>query len=506
MTDLLIIIVYFIASLFLFSYGMNCYVVVWLYLRTFRKGAAINAAIERDQKAIWNSPGTLPKVTTQIPLYNELNVAERVMRAAAAMDYPPGMHEIQILDDSNDETSQHIDKIAELLRAEDADVSVIRRDNRIGYKAGALEAGTQQAKGDLLAVFDSDFVPQKDFLKRMIPFFVNDPGVGLVQARWGHINRDQSLFTRTQSLGIDGHFIVEQSARAFSGLYMNFNGTAGIWRKQAIVDAGGWQHDTLTEDLDLSYRAQLAGWKATFVPDVVVPAELPESVAAFKSQQFRWAKGSIQTAIKLFPTLIKSDLSIFQKVQAYFHLTHYSIHPFMVLLAILGLPVILAAESKITTGLFLGIGSLMSLATFAPSTLYWFSQKQTGIHWAKRLVGIPILMFTGIGIAISNTRAVIEALIGLESGFIRTPKSGDKALKNYTVKMPILPILEILLSVYCWYSVAQFFPKNKWFVAPFLVIYAIGFGYIGLLGLIQGTTIGRLTGKIKKPEAATAAA
>ncbi len=369
-----------------------------------------------------------------------------------------------------------------------------------------MEAGTQQAKGDLLAVFDSDFVPQKDFLKRMIPFFVNDPGVGLVQARWGHINRDQSLFTRTQSLGIDGHFIVEQSARAFSGLYMNFNGTAGIWRKQAIVDAGGWQHDTLTEDLDLSYRAQLAGWKATFVPDVVVPAELPESVAAFKSQQFRWAKGSIQTAIKLFPTLIKSDLSIFQKVQAYFHLTHYSIHPFMVLLAILGLPVILAAESKITTGLFLGIGSLMSLATFAPSTLYWFSQKQTGIHWAKRLVGIPILMFTGIGIAISNTRAVIEALIGLESGFIRTPKSGDKALKNYTVKMPILPILEILLSVYCWYSVAQFFPKNKWFVAPFLVIYAIGFGYIGLLGLIQGTTIGRLTGKIKKPEAATAAA
>lgn len=506
MTDLLIIIVYFIASLFLFSYGMNCYVMVWLYLRTFRKGSAINAAIEHDQKAIWESPETLPKVTTQIPLYNELNVAERVMRAAAGMDYPPGRHEVQVLDDSNDETSQHIDKIAELLRAEGADISIIRRDNRTGYKAGALEAGTQQAKGDLLAVFDSDFVPQQDFLKRMIPFFVNDPGVGLVQARWGHINRDQSLFTRTQSLGIDGHFIVEQSARAFSGLYMNFNGTAGIWRKQAIVDAGGWQHDTLTEDLDLSYRAQLAGWKATFVPDVVVPAELPETVAAFKSQQFRWAKGSIQTAIKLFPALMKSDLSIFQKVQAYFHLTHYSIHPFMVLLAILGLPVILAAESKITTGLFLGIGSLMSLATFAPSTLYWFSQKQAGIHWAKRLVGIPILMFTGIGIAISNTRAVIEALIGIESGFIRTPKSGDKALKNYTVKMPILPILEILLSAYCWYSVAQFFPMNKWFVAPFLIIYAIGFGYIGLLGLIQGTTIGRLTGRNKKPEAATAAA
>lgn len=506
MTDLFIIIVYFIASLFLFTYGMNCYVLVWLYLRTFQKGSALNAAIEHEQEAIWDFPETLPRVTTQIPLYNELNVAERVMRAVAEMDYPPGKHEVQVLDDSNDETSQHIDKIAELLRSKGADVSIIRRDNRCGFKAGALQAGTQKSKGDLLAVFDSDFVPKKDFLKRMIPFFVNDPGVGLVQARWGHINRDQSLFTRTQSLGIDGHFIVEQSARAFSGLYMNFNGTAGVWRKQTIVDAGGWHHDTLTEDLDLSYRAQLAGWKATFVPDVVVPAELPETVAAFKSQQFRWAKGSIQTAIKLFPALIKSDLSIFQKVQAFFHLTHYSIHPFMVLLAILGLPVILAAESKITTGLFLGIGSLMSLATFAPSTLYWFSQKQSGIHWAKRLVGIPILMFTGIGIAISNTRAVIEALVGIESGFIRTPKNGDKALKNYTVRMPILPILEILLSAYCWYSVAQFFPMNKWFVAPFLIIYAIGFGYIGLLGLIQGTTIGRLTGRIKKPESATVAA
>jgi cellulose synthase/poly-beta-1,6-N-acetylglucosamine synthase-like glycosyltransferase len=375
------------------------------------------------------------------------------------------------------------------LRKEGKDVTVLRRNNRVGYKAGALEAGTRHAKGEFLAVFDSDFVPQKDFLKRLVPFFLNDKKIGLVQARWGHINKDYSLFTRTQSLGIDGHFIIEQSARAFSGLYMNFNGTAGIWRKQTIVDAGGWKHDTLTEDLDLS-----------FVPDVVVPAEIPQTVAAFKSQQFRWAKGSIQTAIKLFPTLLKSDLSFFQKVQAYFHLTHYAIHPFMVLLAVLGLPVILAAESRITTGFFVGIGSLMSLATFAPSTLYWFSQKQAGIHWVKRLLGIPILMFTGVGIAISNTRAVLEALFGIESGFIRTPKSGDQALKHYKVKMPILPVLELVLSSYCWYSVVQFFPLNKWFVAPFLVIYAIGFGYIGLLGLIQGTVIGRLTRRSNKHE------
>jgi cellulose synthase/poly-beta-1,6-N-acetylglucosamine synthase-like glycosyltransferase len=506
MTDLLVIIIYFMASLFLFSYGINCYVVVWLFLRSYSKGRKINASIEKASTPIWDEAGKLPSVTTQIPLYNELNVAERVIRAAAAMEYPVGKHQVQVLDDSTDETRQIIDNVATELREAGADIQVIRRTNRTGFKAGALEEGTNQAKGDLLAVFDGDFVPEKDFLKRLVPYFLNDPKIGLVQARWGHINKDYSIFTHTQSLGIDGHFIVEQSARAFSGLFMNFNGTAGIWRKQTIVEAGGWKHDTLTEDLDLSYRAQLAGWKATFVPDVVVPAEIPQTVAAFKSQQFRWAKGSIQTAIKLLPRLIHSDLSLFQKIQAYFHLTHYAIHPFMVILAVLGLPVILAAETRITTGFFVGIGSLMSLATFAPSTLYWFSQKQAGIHWFKRLIGIPILMFTGVGIAISNSRAVLEAVLGIESGFIRTPKAGNSTLKEYTVKMPILPILELVLSAYCWYSVVQFFPLNKWFVAPFLIIYAIGFGYIGLLGLLQGTVVGRLTGRWKKPATVAATA
>ena len=506
MIDLLVIGIYFIASLFLFSYGMNCYVVVMLFLRSFKTGQTKNAAIERASKDIWEHLEKVPTITTQIPLYNELNVAERVIRAAASMDYPADMHEVQVLDDSTDETALKVDQVADALRKEGKDITVIRRSNRVGYKAGALEEGTHSAKGEFLAVFDSDFVPEKDFLKRLVPFFLNDNQIGLVQARWGHINKDYSLFTRTQSLGIDGHFIIEQSARSFSGLYMNFNGTAGIWRKQTVIDAGGWKHDTLTEDLDLSYRAQLAGWKATFVPDVVVPAEIPQTVSAFKSQQFRWAKGSIQTAIKLFPTLVRSKLSLFQKVQAYFHLTHYAIHPFMVLLAVLGLPVIIATQTRITTGLFIGIGSLMSLATFAPSTLYWFSQKHAGIHWAKRLLGIPLLVFTGVGIAISNTRAVLEALLGIESGFIRTPKSGDKPLKQYQVKMPILPVLELVLSLYCWYSVAQFFSLDKWFVAPFLVIYAIGFGYIGLLGLIQETAIGRLVTRSRKRETTPATA
>ncbi|MCB1120949.1 MAG: glycosyltransferase [Verrucomicrobiae bacterium] len=506
MSDILILTIYCMASLFLFSYGVNCYVMVWLYLKSFRKGQWLNEQITASSENLWNIVDELPRVTTQIPLYNELNVAERSIRAVAAMDYPKDRHQIQVLDDSTDETRNIIDSVAEDLREVGYDIQVIRRSNRIGYKAGALEQGTKLAKGEFLAVFDSDFVPERDFLKRLIPFFLQDANIGLVQARWGHINRDYSLFTRTQSIGIDGHFLIEQSARAFSGLFMNFNGTAGIWRKQTIEEAGGWHHDTLTEDLDLSYRAQLAGWKATFVPDVVVPAEIPQTVSAFKSQQFRWAKGSIQTAFKLFPRLIRSDLSLFQKVQAYFHLTHYAIHPFMVLLAILGLPVVLAAEARISTGLIVAVGSLMSLATFAPSTLYWFSQKQAGIHWMKRLLGIPMLVFTGVGIAISNTRAVLESILHVESGFIRTPKSGDRMMKRYTVKMPILPVLEILLSIYCCYAVAQFFTLEKWFVAPFLGIYAVGFGYIGVLGILQETFTGKLTRRAKKANTAPAAA
>ena len=480
-----ILAIYFIASLFLFSYSVNCYVLILFYLRRFRKGNDANHKLIVESQTWWNNPERVPRVTTQVPLYNELNVAERVIRAVAAMDYPEGKHEIQILDDSTDETKSLVDQVVSTLKSTGLDIHVVRRSDRVGFKAGALDAGTRIAKGEFLAVFDGDFVPKPDFLKKMVPFFLNDGKVGLVQARWGHLNKEDSMLTRTQSLGIDGHFIIEQSARAFTGLFMNFNGTAGMWRKQTIVEAGGWKHDTLTEDLDLSYRAQLAGWKASFVPEVVVPAELPNNVAAFKSQQFRWAKGSIQTALKLLPALGRSDLSCLQKVQGFFHLTHFAIHPFMVILALLGLPFSVVAESQLPTNLFFTAGLIMSLATFAPCTLYWFSQKHTGIPWHFRLIRIPLLMITGVGIAISNARAVIEALIGKQSDFIRTPKMGNAPLKTYRVKMPILPLLEIALSGYCWYSVFQFFPLGKWFVAPFLFINALGFGYIGFLGLMQ---------------------
>ncbi len=499
MTGYFAVIIYFLASIILFSYGMNCYVMIWLYLKSYKQGEKQNSEVTASYKN-WLQQQEAPRVTTQIPIYNELNVTERAIGAAIAIEYPKDKYEIQIIDDSTDETSLLIDQLVDEYQSQGHDIKVVRRSNRIGYKAGALEHASNFAKGDYFAIFDSDFLPQSDFLKRIIPFFLDRPQLGLVQAKWGHLNDKESVFTHTQSLGIDGHFLIEQSARSFNGIYMNFNGTAGVWKKEAIEDAGGWEHDTLTEDLDLSYRAQLAGWKAAFVSDVIVPAELPQDVAAFKSQQFRWAKGSIQTAIKLFPRVLKSNVSNFQKLEAFFHLTHYAIHPFMLLLALLGYPLILLGSTSVDPYLFSVIGMLMGMTTFAPSLLYWISQGRTGVVWWKRLIGIPLVMSMGVGIALTNTRAVFEALRGKQSAFIRTPKRGDKQLKSYSVKAPVVALLEIVLSIYCWSAFANFLGKEQWQVAPFLVIYGTAFGYIGLMGILQNLPGLRIT---KLPEEAS---
>ena len=486
MTEISLLAAYLMGSLWLLSCGLNACILIIFYLRAFPGGKAVRRRQRLGAvQSGWPHPEQVPVITTQVPLYNELNVAERVIRAVAAMEYPAGKHEIQILDDSTDETKVLVDRVAASLRKTGKDIQVVRRSDRVGFKAGALEAGRNISKGEFLAVFDGDFVPNPDFLKKMMPYFLEDAKVGLVQARWGHLNRRDSLLTRAQSLGIDGHFTVEQSARSATGLLMNFNGSAGIWRRRAIEEAGGWGYDTLTEDLDLSYRAQLAGWKARFVPEVVVPAELPDTVAAFKSQQFRWAKGSIQTAVKLMPSVLRSERSWFHKVSGFFHLTHFAIHPCLVLLALLSLPLITIAGPRVAPGWFVAAGLILSLASLAPSALYWLSQKRSGIPWPLRLMGIPLVLITGVGIAISNARAVGEALIGKQSEFVRTPKCGDAAGRTYQVKMPTLPLLEIALSGYCWYVVVQLFLSGKWFLAPFLLINAVGFGYIGLLGILQ---------------------
>ncbi|WP_218141690.1 glycosyltransferase [Nitrosomonas sp. Nm51] len=461
---------------------------VWRFWKTRERACA---RIQQPQPA-GSDPALLPHVTTQIPLYNEANVAERVIRAVASIDYPASRHEIQILDDSTDETRPIVDAVAASLRLTGKDVQVLRRENRRGFKAGALAEGLQSCKGKLVAIFDSDFVPHQDYLKRMVPPLLADDKLAFVQARWGHLNAGHSLLTQAQSIGIDGHFMIEQSARARSDFFMNFNGTAGLWRKAAIEDAGGWQADTLTEDMDLSYRCQLAGWRAGFLADVVVPAELPQSYTAFKSQQFRWAKGSIQTAIKLYPRVLRSQARWMAKIQAFLHLTHYSIHPVMAFLSVLTLPVLLTLDMQIPWQLMVVFMLCILVAVCGPSSLYLTSQIATKAG-LKKLLFLPVLMCIGIGIALSNTRAVFEAVFNIKSGFVRTPKSGNsdttktaRQYFSYRVNAPVFPVFEIMLGLYCTVSLIAYIEAKHYMVGPFLLIYACGFLLVGFSSLKEG--------------------
>ena len=473
---------YLLASSLLFLYGINCYVIIFLFQRKTKK--ALPAQTEY-LKAFWqqHSPNFLPKVTTQLPIFNEKNVARRLILTVANFDYPRDKHEIQVLDDSTDETQAICRQTVAELREKGLQINYIHRDNREGFKAGALKEGLAQAQGDYLAVFDADFVPPTDFLKKTIPFFYKDPQIGLVQTRWGHINRDNSLLTRVQSIGIDGHFVLEQSARCWNNLFMNFNGTAGVWSKKAIEAAGGWHSDTLTEDLDLSYRAQLQNYRIEYLLNVISPAEIPEKVMAFKNQQYRWAKGSIQTARKLLPQVYRSQTSLFKKIQATIHLTHYFIHPLMVILALTTLPLLLIKPFSIpyliTTFFFTAI--LFSM--FAPSTQYVFSQVVSTKRWWRRVILIPALMCVGIGIAINNSRAVLEALLGIKSAFIRTPKSGSVSGKitasNYKLRRSRWYLLEIFMGLYCFWSFILYSYSGKFAIVPFLFINTLGFLYVG---------------------------
>lgn len=478
----LAVLLYFIAAGTLMVYGLNCYVLIFL----FNRGRVPAAADRRRVLEGFKNPAArddLPEVTTQIAVYNEVNVAERVIRAACRMRYPRDRHEIQVLDDSTDETRGIVDRTADMLRAEGCDVRVLRRSERTGFKAGALAAGLDVAKGSLVAVFDADFVPPEDYLLNTVPFLMADERLALVQARWGHLNQGRSLLTRAQSIGIDGHFMVEQAARNWNGLYMNFNGTAGIWRSAAIADGGGWQWDTLTEDMDLSYRVQFSGWRTLFLPDLVVPAEIPEDVCAFKSQQFRWAKGSIQTAVKLLPRLVRQPVPLFKKTQAFFHMTHYLVHPMMLAMAVLALPVLLVFNMGAGPLVFGVVACALVLSMTAPSALYLVSQRAAYPDWRRRVLFMPILVIVGVGIALSNTRAVVEALAGHESPFIRTPKRGDREIKRYRTPLPGLAFAEILLGCYCIYSLHVYIHAGKYLIGPFLAVYAAGFLFVGFLTL-----------------------
>src|SRR5450432_1404719 len=437
---------YFAVLLALAMYGLHRRHLVWTVLRHQRRLRNLKEGVPALPSEGIEENDSLPHVTLQLPLYNEATVADRLLEHAAAIEWPRSRFEIQVLDDSTDETRALVRDKVEALRARGLDVVYIHRVDRTGYKAGALENGLTVAKGDLVAIFDADFLPQPDFLRAVVPHFVEDPRVGMVQARWGHLNREQSLLTRTQALMLDGHHLVENRARSAAGWLFNFSGTGGIWRKEAIESAGGWQHDTLTEDLDLSYRAQLAGWKFVYREDVVSPAELPEDLSAFRAQQFRWAKGTVQTSRKLLSRVMNAPgLRLSQRIEAFFHLTPHFAYPLMVLLSILLLPALLLmpatdTRTMLLVDLPLCIGTTGSLGAF-----YTLAEVAQGRGRWGALSRLPALIALGAGLAPHLTRAVIEGLESMAGEFVRTPKRGSREGRYRT--RASLPTVEIALAI-----------------------------------------------------------
>ncbi len=432
----------------------------------------------------------LPVVTVQLPMYNEMYVAERLLEGVAAIDYPKDKLEIQVLDDSTDETVQIAKaKVAEL-KERGFNAVYSHRTHRVGYKAGALEEGLKTAEGDFLLVFDADFVPTPGIVKNLVQYFT-DPKVGMVQARWGHLNRDYSLLTRVQSMMLDGHFVIEHIARNRSGRFFNFNGTAGIWRKQAIVDAGGWQHDTLTEDMDLSFRAQLRGWQFIYVPEVLAPAEIPCEMNSFKSQQFRWAKGSAQTTRKLLLTVLKSKLPLHIKIEAVFHLTNNFAYLFLVILACLQLPNMLLRH-KMNNPHLLWLDVPLFMATTCSIMLFYLTTHRALYQnvW-EAIKRLPLTMALGIGLSLNNTRAVVEGLFGGDTEFVRTPKHGVTSkkdgwrLKKYKAGRNLFSWVELFFGLYFVVTIALAIITGSWISIPFLVLFMVGFLYVGTLSLAR---------------------
>jgi len=477
-------------------YGVHRMALVAGYLATRRAAASRPHRAARPASA--PSDACLPVVTVQLPLYNEMYVARRLVDAVCALDWPREKLDIQVLDDSTDETVAIVAAEVERRRRQGYRIRHLHRTVRTGYKAGALAAGAAEAGGELLAVFDADFVPRPDFLRRAVPPF-DDPRVGMVQARWDHLNRDYSLLTRVQAIFLDGHFVVEHTARHRTGCFFNFNGTAGIWRRAAIADAGGWSQDTLTEDLDLSYRAQLAGWRFVYLPDLTVPSELPVDVNGFKSQQFRWAKGSIQTARKLLGRILRSALPWKVKLEAAIHLTNNASYPLMVALSVLLFPAMEIRRGGPLTTILLVDLPLFLAATVSVCVFYGVSEAGTGRRgWWRELARLPAVLAVGIGLSVNNACAVVSGLRRRGGEFVRTPKyriehrGEDWKRKRYRAGRSLAVVGEGVLALYLLACFLHAAATGMWASLPFLWLFLQGHAVVFLLSV--GPTVGRVAG------------
>ncbi len=479
---LAVMIPYFILMAILGIYGVHRYWLLYAYFKNRRKVPGPPPEVSK-----W------PKITIQLPIYNERYVVERLLDTVARIDYPRETLEIQVLDDSTDETQQVARACVERYQALGLPIRYVHRSDRAGFKAGALAAGLESATGEFVAIFDADFLPPPDFLRRTVPYF-NDPSIAMVQTRWTYVNGNYSVLTEVERTFLDSHFVIEQGARSRSGDFFTFNGTAGVWRRTAIDDAGGWQDDTLTEDADLSYRAQLRGWKFIYLPDVECPSELPIGMNAFKVQQTRWAKGLMQTAKKVLPGVLRSDAPAHVKLEAFFHLTATACFPFVVVLSLLVLPVTVVRFHR---GWFLSM--FFDLFVFIATTCSFsafFLAAQRELHprsWARSILYLPLTLAVGLALSIRNAKAALEAVLGMRSDFVRTPKFQIEQLtavrerKLYRGRAGYMPYVEIAFGLYFAFTAVYSIQHRNYGTAPFLIIFVWGFLYTGFMSIAEGS-------------------
>ena len=474
-----ILIAYIGSLIVLFTFGSHGFIMIYYYLKFRHKRDNLNGEMK-----------SYPLVTLQLPIYNEMYVIERLIKAACEIDYPIDKLEFQVLDDSTDETVGIVANIVKDYQLKGFDIVHIHRDDRSGFKAGALKEGLKIAKGEFVGIFDADFIPRTNFLKVVLPFF-DDPKIGMVQTRWEHLNRGYSLITQILSLALDGHFVIEQQVRNKAEFFINFNGTSGIWRKECIFDAGNWEADTLTEDLDLSYRAQLKGWKFKYLTDFTTPAEVPSEIISVKSQQFRWTKGSIETCKKILPRVWKSKYPLKLKIISTFHLTNNIVFPFILIVCLLNAPIVLIKNTGRYDTLFMFM-SVFVLAFISSFLFYLYSQKDVYEDWRNRVLLFPVFMAGSMGFAVNNTKAVFQALINKKTEFVRTPKylienKDDTWVdKKYVHKKVSLSVIfELLLALYSFACVVISVITLQISAIPFQLMFSFGFGLVAYLSIRQ---------------------